>query len=83
MPNYRRAFAPGGTFFFTLVTAGRRPILTGPLARRLLRAAFRDTRRIRPFEMLAITLLLEHLHALWRLPSGDADFSTRWSQIKA
>jgi putative transposase len=27
--------------------------------------------------------LPEHLHALWRLPLGDADYPLRWSQIKA
>ncbi len=24
----------------------------------------------------------EHLHCIWKLPEGDADFSTRWSLIK-
>ncbi|MDO8178464.1 MAG: hypothetical protein Q7T62_09490 [Undibacterium sp.] len=28
-------------------------------------------------------LLVEHLHAIWRLPEGDADFPIRWSLIKA
>jgi putative transposase len=27
-------------------------------------------------------LLPDHLHMIWRLPPGDADFSTRWSVIK-
>jgi putative transposase len=27
--------------------------------------------------------LPDHLHALWALPDGDADFSTRWSLIKS
>jgi len=26
MPEYRRYFQPGGTYFFTLVTAGRAPV---------------------------------------------------------
>jgi putative transposase len=25
----------------------------------------------------------EHLHAVWTLPDGDADYSVRWSLIKA
>jgi REP element-mobilizing transposase RayT len=29
--------------------------------------------------MVAIVLLPDHLHAIWSLPPGDADFSTRWS----
>ena len=31
--EYRRAYVPGGTYFFTLVTANRIPILTTDLAR--------------------------------------------------
>lgn len=27
-------------------------------------------------------LLPDHLHCLWTLPPGDADFSTRWRKIK-
>ena len=25
----------------------------------------------------------EHMHCIWRLPDGDADFSSRWQAIKA
>jgi REP element-mobilizing transposase RayT len=34
MPNYRRAFVPGGTFFFTLVADERRRFLCTPQQRR-------------------------------------------------
>jgi putative transposase len=27
-------------------------------------------------------VLPDHLHAIWTLPSGDADFATRWRLIK-
>jgi putative transposase len=27
--------------------------------------------------------LPDHVHAVWALPDGDADFSTRWSLIKS
>lgn len=30
----------------------------------------------------AIVLLPDHLHRVWSLPEGDADFSTRWRLIK-
>jgi putative transposase len=36
-----------------------------------------------PFETVAICILPDHLHAVWALPQGDSDYSTRWSVIKA
>jgi putative transposase len=83
MPEYRRPFSPGGTFFFTVVTQDRQPILCSNLARPLLRSAIATTRADRPFHQLAMVLLDDHLHALWQLTPGDADFSTRWAAIKA
>jgi putative transposase len=47
-----------------------------------LRRAFEKVRAKRYFETIAICLLPEHLHCIWKLPEGDADFSTRWSLIK-
>ena len=82
MPEYRRAFQPGGTFFFTLVTNFRRKILTTLLARVALREALDRVRIRRPFEIEAIVLLPDHLHCIWTLPENDADFSTRWRLIK-
>jgi putative transposase len=82
MPAYTRAFVAGGTFYFTLVTYRRRSILTSPEARQALRQAIRYTRARRPFAIEAIVLLPDHLHTIWTLPAGDADFSTRWRLIK-
>ncbi|MBL4884335.1 MAG: transposase [Planctomycetaceae bacterium] len=82
MTNYRRAFIPGGTFFFTVVTYHRRPILTSEPGRVSLREAIRSVQKRRPFTIDAIVLLPDHLHCIWSLPRGDADFSTRWRQIK-
>lgn len=82
MSDYTRARIPGGTYFFTLVTFDRRPILASPLARACLRDALRDTRAQQPFQLDAICLLPDHLHCLWTLPDGDADYSSRWNRIK-
>ena len=82
MPEYRRAFQPGGTFFFTLVTETREPLLVEPTARHLLHAAFEQTRGRFPFTIDTIVLLPDHLHTIWTLPPDDADFSTRWSFLK-
>lgn len=83
MQRYRRRTKPGGTFFFTLVTYDRRPFLTSDDARKLLRTAIEACRRDYPFTIDAFVLMPDHLHCLWRLPPGDADYSTRWRLLKA
>ena len=83
MSWYRRWRREGGVFFFTVVTYQRRNLLTGDKARSCLREAIERTCAERPFEALAIVLLPDHLHAVWRLPKGDDDYSTRWRLIKA
>ena len=80
--KYRRAFLPGGSFFFTVVTEKRRPLLASADAVDVLRMAFRAVRSARPFELDAIAVLPDHLHCIWTLPPGDADYSTRWRLIK-
>jgi putative transposase len=82
MTAYRRWRPEGGTFFFTVVTADRRPLLVDPEVRESLRTAIRRVRSERPFRVDAIVLLPDHLHAVWTLPASDADYSTRWSLIK-
>lgn len=82
MSNYRRAFEPGGVYFFTVVTHDRRPLFNDPAAIDHLRAAFRYVTQRRPFEIDALVILPDHLHCLWFLPTSDADFSTRWQMVK-
>ena len=83
MPDYRRYFVEGGTYFFTLVAAGRTPLFHSAVARQLLGRLMRETRQESPFETVASVLLPDHLHAIWTLPSGDADYPGRWQTIKA
>ena len=40
------------------------------------------TREKYPFEIDAFVVLPDHMHAIWTLPPGDADFSIRWRLIK-
>ncbi|MGA2064165.1 MAG: transposase [Thermoguttaceae bacterium] len=68
MPDYRRWYVPGGTFFFTLTTHHRRPILATDSARRCLREAVDKVRIKWPLELVAIVLLPDHLHTVWTLP---------------
>jgi putative transposase len=82
MTNYRRNFLSGGSFFFTANLADRRlRLLTDHID--LLRKAFRGARLSHPFTIEAIVVLPDHLHAVWTLPEGDADFALRWRQIKS
>lgn len=82
MSNYRRAYVPGGSFFFTLVTERRAPIFRSPTARTCLATALRDYRNRWPFRLDALVLLDDHLHAMWTLPDGDTNYFMRWGYIK-
>ena len=81
--KFRRAKTPGTTYFFTVVTHQRRKFLCHSENIELLRHAFRYGIQKHPFKLEAIVVLPEHLHCLWTLPDGDADFSTRWRLIKS
>ena len=83
MPNYVRAFRPGGTFFLTLVTERRARIFACESARSMLHAALECCRRYHPFVLDAMVLLPDHLHMLMTLPEGDGDFSIRVANVKS
>ncbi len=82
MPNFRRWFRPGGSFFFTVVTHRRRPILTRPVALAILRQVFRAVRARWPVRHDAHVILPDHLHFMWTLPVEDAAYSKRIAWIK-
>jgi putative transposase len=81
MVHYRRNFIPGGTYFFTVTLADRRStLLTDHIAP--LRAAIRTAKAEQRFEIDAIVILPEHLHAVMTLAPGDADFPRLWRRLK-
>ena len=82
MPNYRRLWVPGGTWFFTVNLLERQgnDLLIREINR--LRDCVSRERERRPFSIIAWVVLPEHMHWIWRLPDGDADFATRWRRIK-
>ena len=82
MPNYRRAFVPGGCWFFTANLLERRSTLLVDEIE-TLREATRRTRQRFPFQIDAMVVLPDHIHAVWTLPPGDTDFSLRWRLIKS
>jgi len=76
MSNYLRVRVPGGTYFFTVNLADRKRCLLVEHVD-VLRESFHVTRAARPFDMLAVVILPDHLHCIWRLPEGDADNANR------
>jgi putative transposase len=83
MSRYRRSLQSGGSYFFTVVAYQRRSILCDEPIRHALKNAIGIVRKNRPFVIDAWILLPDHLHCIWTLPDGDADFSSRWRLIKS
>ncbi|MGR9053429.1 MAG: REP-associated tyrosine transposase [Gammaproteobacteria bacterium] len=80
--QYRRDYSQGATYFFTVVTFMRQPLFGRPETVDYLRQAIRQEMERRPFVIDAVVVMPDHLHALWSLPTGDADYSIRWRDIK-
>ena len=82
MPNYRRAWHKGGTYFFTVNLLQRQgdDLLTRNAG--LLRDVVRSVRDRHPFRIHGWVVLPDHLHCVIELPSGDSDFALRWRLIK-
>jgi putative transposase len=83
MTEYRRAWLPGGTWFFTVNLAERQRNKLIVEKIYLLREAFERVGFRYPFRQEAFVIMPDHLHCIWTLPHGDTDFSIRWSLIKA
>lgn len=82
MSEYRRPRQHGALIFFTVALADRRSdVLVREVGR--LREAVAAVRRERPFGIEAFVVMPDHLHTVWRMPEGDADYSTRWRLIKS
>jgi putative transposase len=82
MSNYRRVFIPGGTFFFTLVTYNRQPIFSNPENVSRLRCAIAQVKAEMPFDIVGAVVLPDHLHFIWKLPTGDRNYSKRVGRLK-
>jgi len=78
---YRRNFVQGGTYFFTVNLADRRQTWLVDYID-VLRESILKVKRSRPFHIDAWVVLPDHMHAIWTLPEGDADYSGRWREIK-
>ena len=82
MPDYRRRFVPGGTYFFTVNLNDRSSdLLVSHIDE--LRASWRDVREAWPFETIAVVVLPDHLHTVISLPEGDDKFPVRLRLLKS
>jgi len=82
LSDYRRCYVPGGSYFFTVVTARRAGILANDLARDCLRDAIHYCQQLLPFRVDAMVILPDHIHAIWTMSAEDCDYSKRWGIIK-
>ncbi len=82
MRKYKRLREQGASYFFTLVTHERRKLFLEAETVELLSSSIATVQERHPFELAALVVLPAHLHALWQLPSHDADYPTRWRLIK-
>ena len=82
MRHYIRQREAGASYFFTVVTYKRRPILTQGANIDRLRRAIRIVKQTHPFIIDGIVILPDHIHTIWQLPEGDDNYPMRWAQIK-
>lgn len=81
MTDYRDNRVPGGTFFFTVRLLDRgSSLLTDHIS--AFGDAIRQARVRKPFHVDGWVVLPDHAHAMWTLPPGDHDCSSRWRAVK-
>jgi putative transposase len=82
MPDYRRVWHLGGTYFFTVNLQQRNG--NDLLVRHIdtLRQVVRAVKTRHNFRIHGWVVLPDHLHCVIELPNHDADFATRWRLIK-
>ncbi len=80
--RYRRVDVAGGTYFFTDNLADRKRALLVDYVDDL-RNVMKKVKTSHPFHIDAVVIMPDHLHAMWTLPEGDANYPMRWSLIKA
>ena len=77
--RYRRIYADGYSYYLTLVTQGRKPILIENIE--LLRYAFKLSKKRYDYRIDAIVILPEHIHMIIT-PKIATDYSKIISAIK-
>ena len=80
--QYRRADIKDGTYFFTVNLADRKSNL---LIERIddLREVMKNVKQRHPFQIDAMVVLPEHLHAIWTLPQQQGQVQNQRSNSNA
>ncbi|MCU7866744.1 MAG: transposase [Candidatus Thiodiazotropha sp. (ex Lucinoma borealis)] len=83
MTDYRRAWYPGGTYFFTvnLLERSGNDLLVRHIE--LLKENIRFVKQSHPFKIHGWVVLPDHMYCVMELPDNDVDFPLRWRLIKA
>ena len=82
MSDYIRPRVGGASIFFTVTLAERGSrLLFEEIG--LLREAVREILVKRPVTVEAWVVLPDHMHCVWTMPEGDAEYGMRWGAIKA
>ena len=79
MPNYKRIFKNGHSYFLTITTYGRNPILIENI--QLLRESFWVSKQNYMYDIDAIVVLPDHLHMIMT-PKISIEYSQIISSIK-
>jgi len=79
MPNYKRIYQDGYSYFITIVTHRREPILVDNIA--LLRKSFALSKRSYSYHIDAIIVLRDHIHMIIT-PTKAIEYSKIISHIK-
>ncbi len=79
MPNYRRIFITGYSYFLTVVTHKRNPILIENI--NLLRNSFKVSKDIYYYQIEAVVILPDHFHLIIK-PKEVQDYPNIIKSIK-
>lgn len=77
MPEYRRPWVPGATYFITIVTHERHARFIDDGVVTHWRNALARAMEQKPFKIIAGVVLPDHVHLIVELPPGVVDLSSR------
>ena len=80
--QYRRSDIKGASYFFTVNLHNRKTRLLVDYID-ALRSSFSRVKQRHPFNIDAIVVMPEHLHAVLTLPYNDNNYAVRWLLIKS